>query len=81
MEQTSMSQTHRRTVVLAIIALQSVATLADASSAFAHDAAINVDGRYHSVTNGIADYDGFDRFRDPRGQALPGWQQMLSNQG
>jgi len=80
-EQTSMSRTHCWTVVLATLALQSVATLADASSAFAHDAGINVDGRYHSVTNGIADYDGFDRFRNPRGQPLPGWQQMLSNKG
>jgi hypothetical protein len=76
-----MSRTHRWTVVLATIALQSVATLADASSAFAHDAGINVDGRYHSVTNGIADYDCFDRFRDRSGQPLPGWQQMLSNKG
>jgi hypothetical protein len=76
-----MSRTHRWTVVLATVALQSVATLADASSAFAHETAINVDGRYHSVTNGIADYDGFDRFRDPSGQPLPGWQQVLGSPG
>ena len=57
-------------------------TLAGVSSAFAHDAAVNtVNGRYHSVTNGIADYDGFDRFRDVNGQPLPGWQQLLASPG
>jgi hypothetical protein len=81
-EQTSMSRPRRWTIALAIVALQSVSTLAGASSAFAHDtAAITVDGRYHSVTNGIANYDGFDRFRDLNGQPLPGWQQPLSSPG
>lgn len=76
-----MSRSHRWPLALATIALHGVIALSGTSSAFAHDAAINVDGQYHSVTNGIADYDGFDRFRDPSGQPLPGWQQMLSNNG
>lgn len=77
-----MSRSHRWTIALATVVLQSMTTLAGASSAFAHDdTAIPVDGRYHSVTNGIADYDGFDRFRDASGRPLPGWQQMLSSRG
>jgi hypothetical protein len=81
MEQTSMSRSHRWTIALATVVLQSVSTLAGASSAFAHDSAIAVDGSYHSVTNGIANYDGFDRFRDRNGQPLPAWQQVLSSRG
>jgi hypothetical protein len=82
MEHTSMSRSHRLALALAIVALQGVSTLAGASTAFAHDAsAVMVDGRYHSVTNGIANYDGFDRFRDLNGQPLPGWQQLLSSPG
>jgi hypothetical protein len=42
---------------------------------------IQVSGVYHSVTNGIPDYDGFDRFRDANGQPLPGWEQMLRSPG
>lgn len=42
---------------------------------------VHVDGRYHSVTNGIANYDGFDQFRDPKGQPLPGWEQVLRSPG
>ena len=77
-----MSRSHRWTITLATIALHSTTMLAGASSAFAHDAAaITVDGRYHSVTKGIADYDGFDRFRDMNGQPLPDWQQLLASPG
>lgn len=76
-----MSRSHHRARALAIVALQSMLALGGTAIAFAHDTAINVDGRYHSVTNGITDYDGFDRFRDPSGQPLPGWQQILSNRG
>jgi hypothetical protein len=53
--------------------------LGGTTTAFAQDTTIDVDGRYHSVTNGITDYDGFDRFRDPSGQPLPGWQQVLGS--
>jgi hypothetical protein len=42
---------------------------------------INVNGSYHSVTNGIPDYDGFDRFRDANGNPLPGWEQQLRSPG
>ena len=77
-----MSGIRRWAIALATVALQSVSTLASASSAFANEATNgSVDGRYHSVTNGIANYDGFDRFRDLDGQPLPGWQQQLSSPG
>ena len=77
-----MSGIRRWAIALATVALQSVSTLAGASSAFAHEAAKElVDGRYHSVTNGIPNYDGFDRFRDQNGQPLPGWRQQLSSPG
>jgi hypothetical protein len=47
-----------------------------------HDSSnIHVDGRYHAVTNGIANYDGFDRFRDARGNSLPGWEEELRSPG
>ena len=42
---------------------------------------IHVNGSYHSVTNGIPDYDGFDRFRDANGNPLPGWEQQLRSPG
>jgi hypothetical protein len=42
---------------------------------------INVNGSYHSVTNGIPDYEGFDRFRDANGNPLPGWEQQLRTPG
>jgi hypothetical protein len=42
---------------------------------------IHVNGSYHSVTNGIPDYDGFDRFRDANGSPLPGWEQQLRSPG
>lgn len=76
-----MSPSRRWAFALALVALQGASTLAGASRAFAHDTAITVDGRYHSVTNGIANYDGFDRFRDLNGQPLPGWQDVLSSRG
>lgn len=40
-----------------------------------------VNGSYHSVTDGIPNYDGFDRFRDAHGQPLPGWEQELRSPG
>ena len=42
---------------------------------------LHVDGSYHSATQGIANYDGFDRFRDAKGQPLPGWEYELSSPG
>jgi hypothetical protein len=50
------------------------ASVADSSN-------IYVDGRYHSETNGIANYDGFDQFRDARGNPLPGWEYELRSPG
>jgi hypothetical protein len=42
---------------------------------------IHVNGSYHSVTNVIPDYDGFDRYRDPNGNPLRGWEQQLRSPG
>jgi hypothetical protein len=42
---------------------------------------IDVGGGYHSVTNGIANYDGFDQFRDASGKPLPGWEEELRSPG
>ena len=42
---------------------------------------IHVSGAYHSVTNGIPNYDGFDQFRDARGRPLPGWEELLRSPG
>jgi len=42
---------------------------------------IYVGGDYHSVTNGIANYDGFDQFRDASGKPLAGWEQELRSPG
>jgi hypothetical protein len=49
------------------------------ADSMAHTDNIQVSGSYHSVTNGIPNYDGFDRFRDANGQPLPGWEQELSS--
>jgi hypothetical protein len=88
-----MSRYHRWTTSLAasvlcgIVSFTTMAaradTLANHASASTTGAPVNihVDGVYHSVTNGIADYDGFDRFRDASGHPLPGWQQELSSPG
>jgi hypothetical protein len=42
---------------------------------------IYVGGGYHSVTNGIANYDGFDQFRDASGKPLAGWEEELRSAG
>jgi hypothetical protein len=62
-----------------MISLAATAALADPPSNAAPS--IHVSGIYHSVTNGIANYDGFDRFRDANGQPLPGWEQELRSPG
>jgi hypothetical protein len=69
-----------------ILSLATVAAFADAApgnlaGANATMRNISVDGRYHSVTNGISDYDGFDRFRDTSGRPLPTWEQELGSPG
>ncbi|HEV8016338.1 MAG TPA: hypothetical protein VGP48_12445 [Stellaceae bacterium] len=73
-------------LVCGILSLATVAAFADATpgnlaGANATMRNISVDGRYHSVTNGISDYDGFDRFRDATGQPLPTWEQELRSPG
>jgi hypothetical protein len=79
-----MSQHHRWTLataaslLCAVVSLSPAAFAAPANSALAN---INVDDNYHSVTNGIANYDGFDRFRDASGEPLPGWEQELRSPG
>jgi hypothetical protein len=65
---------------LSVLSLRASGALADEPACLAHPT-IHVDGSYHSVTNGIADYDGFDRFRDAKGQPLPGWEPMLRSPG
>jgi hypothetical protein len=42
---------------------------------------IYVGGGYHSATNGIANYDGFDQFRDASGKPLAGWEEELRSAG
>jgi len=46
-----------------------------------NDSRAQVDGRYHSLKNGIGNYDGFDRFRDPTGRPLPGWEFLFYSPG
>lgn len=65
--------------LLAATGFLSFATTAAQAEAKADN--IHVDGRYHSVINGIPDYDGFDRFRDVNGDQLPGWEQELGSHG
>jgi hypothetical protein len=80
-----MSRHYRRTVpkvaslLCAVLAL--TATAAFAAPSNGTRANIYVDGSYHSVTNGISNYDGFDQFRDASGQPLPGWEQELRSPG
>jgi len=79
-----MSQFHRLTALSAILAAAgflSFATTAAQADSMAHADSAHVTGSYHSVTNGISDYDGFDRFRDANGNPLPGWEQMLGSPG
>ena len=74
-----MSRSFRLTALCAVLAASGFLSLA--AGAHADSSHIYVDGGYHSVTNGIANYDGFDRFRDARGNPLPGWEQELSSPG
>jgi hypothetical protein len=82
---TRMSRHHRFAALLAaplfcgVVSLAAPAVRADPSSAEVPN--IHVTGIYHSVTNGIANYDGFDRFRDANGQPLPSWEQELRSAG
>ena len=78
-----MSRFFRLTALAVLLASGSFLSLAaDARAASMPDSSnIYVNGRYHSVTNGIANYDGFDQFRDARGNPLPGWEQELRSPG
>jgi hypothetical protein len=67
--------------VLAATGFLSFAAIAAQAAPVATASNIHVNGGYHSVTNGIPDYDGFDRFRDVNGNPLPGWEQVLGNAG
>jgi hypothetical protein len=69
------------TLALATTALVANAAPGNLASANAEMRNVGVDGRYHSVTNGISDYDGFDRFRDSKGEPLPSWEQELRSPG
>ena len=79
-----MSRFHRSTAVIAMAfsvgLLSSLATGARADTVKEPNN-LFVDGSYHSVTDGIPNYDGFDRFRDTHGQPLPGWAQELRSPG
>jgi hypothetical protein len=77
-----MTRLHRLTACSALIAavgFLSFATTGARAGSMADN--IHINGSYHSVTNGIPDYDGFDRFRDANGNPLPGWEQMLRSPG
>ncbi len=67
--------------VLAATGLLSFAMTAAQAVPLTSASTVHVNGGYHSVTNGIPDYDGFDRFRDVNGNPLPGWEQALGNAG
>jgi len=75
------------TLLLSTVAMPMTAALADASQNDANNAtvknasAVHVDGSFHSVKNGISDYDGFDRFRDSTGRPLPGWEYLFNSPG
>ena len=79
-----MSRFHRLNAFGAILAATgflSFAAAAAQAAPLANASNIHGNGSYHSVTNGIPDYDGFDRFRDVNGNPLPGWEQVLGNAG
>ena len=75
-----MSPFHRLTAFSAVIAAVGFLSFTT-TAARAASMPDNVNGSYHSVTNGIPDYDGFDRFRDANGNPLPGWDQQLRSPG
>jgi hypothetical protein len=78
-----MSRSFRLTALCALLASSGFLALAAGArgSSVPGSSDIYVGGNYHSVTNGIANYDGFDQFRDASGNALPGWEQQLSSRG
>lgn len=78
-----MSRFFRLTALAALLASGGFLSLAAGAwaSSLPHSSNIYVNGTYHSVTNGIANYDGFDQFRDARGNPLPGWEQELRSPG
>lgn len=79
-----MSRFHRLTAfgaVLAAAGFLAFATTAAQAEPTTQTSNGSVLGGYHSVTNGIPDYDGFDRFRDVNGNPLPGWEQELGSRG
>lgn len=79
-----MSRFHRSTAIIATVLsvglLSSLTTGARAATVQEWNG-LFVNGSYHSVTKGIPNYDGFDRFRDAQGQPLPGWEQELRSPG
>jgi hypothetical protein len=77
-----MSRLHRLTAFSTVIAAVGFLSLtATGARADVAPDNIHVNGTFHSVTNGIPDYDGFDRFRDANGNPLPGWEQQLRSLG
>ena len=78
-----MSRFFRLTALSMMLASGGFLTVAAGARASSlHDSSnIDVSGGYHSVTNGIANYDGFDQFRDASGEPLPGWEQELRSPG
>jgi hypothetical protein len=79
-----MARFHRLTAlgtVLMAACFLSFAAIGARADSMTNTDNIQVNGSYHSVTNGISDYDGFDRFRDANGRPLPGWEQELSSPG
>jgi hypothetical protein len=75
------------TLLLGTAAIPMTAALADTSQNDINNATVgnastvHVDGSFHSVKNGISDYDGFDRFRDSTGRPLPGWAYLFNSPG
>ena len=78
-----MARFFRLTALSVVLASGGFLPLAAGAQARAlHDSSnIHVGGAYHSVTNGIANYDGFDRFRDPHGKPLPAWEEEVRSPG
>jgi hypothetical protein len=74
-------------LLLGTVAVPMAAALADTSQNDANNvkvgnaSTLKVDGSFHSVKNGIGDYDGFDRFRDSTGRPLPGWEYLFNSPG
>ena len=73
--------------LLAIVALPIASALAESSqnaatnTAVGNRSTVQGDGSFHSLKNGISDYDGFDRFRDSTGRPLPGWEYLFNVPG